>query len=177
MLTTLRPSLEELKKDALQEKENYIHKEKLTCKEKQPAKKGENVSLNQCKNWLWNHHQTDRGWLKAGVCTGERPELGHVRLCLETVQRPLSHSVQFSCVAQSCPILCNPMNCSTPDLPVHHQLLEFTQTHIHWVSEAIQPSHPLSSPSPPAPNPSQHQSLLQWVNSSHQVAKVLEFQL
>ena len=68
------------------------------------------------------------------------------------------------------------MNCSMPGLPVHHQLPEFTQTHIHWVSDAIQPSHPLSSPSPPAPNPSQHQSLFQWVNHSHEVAKVLEFQ-
>ena len=67
--------------------------------------------------------------------------------------------VQFSSVAQSCPTLCLPMNCSTPGLPVHHQLLEFTQTHVHWVSDTIQPSHPLSSPSPPAPNPSQHQSL------------------
>ena len=66
------------------------------------------------------------------------------------------------------------MNRSTPSLPVHHQLLEFTQTHIHWVSDAIQPSHPLSSPSPLVPNPSQHQSLFQWVNSSHEVAKVLE---
>ena len=68
---------------------------------------------------------------------------------------------QFSSVAQSCPTLCDPMNCSTPGLPVHHQLPEFTQTHIHRVSDAIQPSHPLSSPSPPAPNPSQHQSLFQ----------------
>ena len=69
------------------------------------------------------------------------------------------------------------MNRSTPGLPVHHQLLEFTQTHVHRVSNAIRPSHPWSSPSPPAPNPSQHQSLFQWVNSSHGVAKVLEFQL
>ena len=84
--------------------------------------------------------------------------------------------VQFSSVSQSCPALCDPMNCSTPGLPVHHQLPEFTQTHIHRVSDAIQPSHPRSSPSPPAPNPSQHQSLFQWVNSSHEVAKVLEFQ-
>ena len=73
--------------------------------------------------------------------------------------------------------LCDPMNRSTPGLPVPHQLPEFTQTHIHRVSDALQPSHPLSSPSPPAPNPSQHQSLFQWVNSSHEVAKVLEFQL
>ena len=80
-------------------------------------------------------------------------------------------SVQFSSVAQSCPTLCHPVNRSTPGLPVHHQLLELTQTHVHQVSDAIQPSHPLSSPSPPAPSPSQHQSLFQWVNSSHEVAK------
>ena len=85
-------------------------------------------------------------------------------------------SFQFSSVAQSCPTLCDPINRSTPGLPVHHQLLEFTQTHVHWVDDAIQPSHPLSSPSPPAPNPSQHQSLFQWVNFLHEVAKVLEFQ-
>ena len=69
------------------------------------------------------------------------------------------------------------MNRSTPVLPIHHQLLEFTQTHAHPVGDAIQPSHSLLSPSPPASNPSQHQGLLQWVNSSHEVAKVLEFQL
>ena len=84
--------------------------------------------------------------------------------------------VQFSSVVQSCPTLCDPMNCSMPGLPVHHQLPKFTQTHVHRVGDAIQPSHPLSSPSPPAPNPSQHQTLFHWVNSSHQVAKVLEFQ-
>ena len=83
--------------------------------------------------------------------------------------------VQFSSVAQSCPTLCDPMNCSTPGLPVHNQLPEFTQTHVHWVSDAIQPSQPLLSPSPPVPNPSKHQGLFQWVNSSHEVAKVLEF--
>ena len=86
-------------------------------------------------------------------------------------------SVQFSSVAQSCPTVCDPMNCSTPGLPVHHQLPEFTQTHVHWVGDAIQPPHPLSSPSPPALNLSQHQGLFRWVNSSHHVAKVLEFQL
>ena len=84
---------------------------------------------------------------------------------------------QIRSVAQSWPTLCDPMNRSTPDLPIHHQLPEFTETHVHRVSDAIQPSHPLSSPSPLAPNPSQHQSLYQWVNSSHEVAKVLEFQL
>ena len=81
-----------------------------------------------------------------------------------------------SSVAQLCLTLCNPMNCSTPGFPVHHQLPECTQTHVHRVSDVIQPSHPLSSPSPPAPNPCQHHSLFQWVNSSHEVAKVLEFQ-
>uniref|UniRef100_A0A8B9XTZ7 Reverse transcriptase domain-containing protein n=1 Tax=Bos mutus grunniens TaxID=30521 RepID=A0A8B9XTZ7_BOSMU len=86
-------------------------------------------------------------------------------------------SDQIRSVAQSCLTLCNLMNHSTPGLPVHHQLPEFTETHVHQVSNAIQPSHPLSSPSPPAPNPSQHQSLFQRVNSSHEVAKVLEFQL
>ena len=85
--------------------------------------------------------------------------------------------VQFSSVTQSCPTICDPMNHSTPGLPVHHKLPEFTQTHVHRVRDAIQPSHPLSSPSPPAPNPSQHQGLFKWVSSSHQVAKVLEFQL
>ena len=80
-------------------------------------------------------------------------------------------SSQFSCSVVS---LRDPMNRSTPGLPVHHQLPEFTQTHVHRVSDAIQPSHPLSSPSPPAPNPSHHQSLFQSVNSLHEVAKVLE---
>ena len=85
--------------------------------------------------------------------------------------------VQFSSVTQSCPPLCDPMNRSTPGLPVRHKLLEFTQTHARRVGDAIQPSLPLPSPSPPAPNPSQHQGLFQRVNSSHEVAKVLEFQL
>ena len=88
----------------------------------------------------------------------------------------ISSSIQFTSVAQSCPTLCDPMDYSTPGLPVHHQLLEFTQAHVHWVGDAIQPSHPLSSPSSPAFNLSQHQGLFKWVSSSHQVAKVLEFQ-
>ena len=86
-------------------------------------------------------------------------------------------SVQFSSAAQSCLTLCDPMDCSTPVLPVHHQLLEFTQTHVHWVGDAIQPSHPPLSPSPPTFYLSQHQGLFQWISSSHQVAKILEFQL
>ena len=89
----------------------------------------------------------------------------------------LFNKVQFSSVVQSCPTLCDPMNCSTPGLPVHHQLLEFTQTHVHWVSDARQSSHPLLSPSPPAFNLSQHQGLFKWFSCSYQVAKVLEFQL
>ena len=86
-------------------------------------------------------------------------------------------SVQFSSVAQLCLPLCDSMNHRPPGLPVHHQFPTFTQTHVHWVSDAIQPSHPLLSPSTPAHNPSQHQGLFQWVSSSHQMAKVLEFQL
>ena len=87
------------------------------------------------------------------------------------------YSVQFSSVTQSCPTLCDPENCSMPGLPVHHQLPEFTQTHVHQVSDAIQPSHPPLAPSPPALNLSQHQGLFKWVISSHQVAKILELQL
>ena len=86
-------------------------------------------------------------------------------------------SVQFSSVAQSSLTPCDPMDHSTPGFPVHHQIPEFPQTHVHWVSDAIQPSHPLSSPSPPIFNLSQHLGLFQWVSSSHQVAKVLQFQL
>ena len=85
-----------------------------------------------------------------------------------------SPSVQFSCSVMS--PLCNPMDCSTPGLPVHHQFPEFTQTHAHWVDDAIQPSHPVASPSP-AFSFSQHQGLFKWVSSSHQMAKILEFQL
>ena len=87
-------------------------------------------------------------------------------------------SVQsISLVTHLCPTLCDPMDCSTPGHPVHHQLLEFTQTHVHRVGDAIQLSHPLLSPSPPAFNLSQHQSLFKWVSSLHQMAEVLEFQL
>ena len=85
------------------------------------------------------------------------------------------HSVQFSSVAQSCPTLCDPMNCSTPGLPVHHQLPESTQTDVHWVGDAIQSSHPLSSPSPPALNLSQHWGLFQWASSSLKTIKRVIF--
>ena len=86
-------------------------------------------------------------------------------------------NIQFSSVTQSCPTLCNRMNRSTPGLPVHHQLPEFTQTHVHRVGDVIQPSHPLLSPFPPALTPSHHQGLFQLVSFSHEVAKVLDFQL
>ena len=85
--------------------------------------------------------------------------------------------IQFSSVIQSCLTLCDPMDYSTPGLPVHHQLLELAQTHVHVVGDAVQPSHPLLSPSPPVFNSSQHQGLFQWVSSSHHMDKVLELQL
>ena len=84
---------------------------------------------------------------------------------------------QFSSVTQSCPTLCDPMDCSTPGFPVHHELPAPAQTHVHWVGNTIQPSHLLLSPSSPIFNHSQHQGLFQWVSLSHQVAKVLEFYL
>ena len=90
------------------------------------------------------------------------------------VQKVLWEIHQFSSVAQSCQTLCDPMVCSMPGFPVHYQLPEFIQTHVHCIGDAIQPSHPLSSPSPPAFNLSQHQGLFQWISSFHQVAKVLE---
>ena len=93
------------------------------------------------------------------------------------INKSLVLSIPFSSVTQSCPTLCDPIDCSMPGLPVHHQLLEFTQTHIHWVGDIIQPSHPLLSPCPPASNLFQHWGLFKWVSSSHQVFKGLEFQL
>ena len=106
--------------------------------------------------------------------TFQSPIMKRTSFWVLVLEGPVSQSV--SSVIQSCPTFCYPMNRSTPGLPVHHQLPEFTQTHVHRVSDAIQPSYLLSSPSP-APSPSQHQGLFQWVNSSHEVAKVLEFQL
>jgi len=112
-------------------------------------------------------------WLIYVSCIWYMPDI-----CILWLYMPMAvYMYQFSSVSQSCPTLCDPMNHSTPGLPVHHQLLESTQTHVHRVGDAIQPSHPLSSPSPPAFNLSQHQGLFQWVSSLHQVAKVLEFQL
>ena len=129
---------------------------------------------------VWCHHfyvdavQKGRG----GMCMFHRDD------CVADLSRlssdsggPACGSVQFSSDAQSCPTLWDPVDCSTPGFPVYHQLPELAQTHVHRVSDAIQPSHPLLSPSPPAFNLSQHQGLFLWVSSSHQVAKVLEFQL
>ena len=95
--------------------------------------------------------------------------------CFKSLRKP--HDCGCCCsFAKSCPTLCNPMKCRMPGFPVLHYLPEFAQTHVHWVSDAIQPSHPLSSPSPLALNLSQNQDLFQWVGSLHQVAKVLELQ-
>ena len=101
------------------------------------------------------------------------------RQCQRMLKLPhnCTHLSQFSSIAQSCLTLCDPMDWSTPGLPVHHQLPGFTQTHVHWVSDSIQPYHPLFSPSPPALNLSEHQGLFKWVSTLHQVAKVLELQL
>ena len=99
------------------------------------------------------------------------------RLVLLTLGFLLFHPVHFVSVTQSCTTLCDPMDCSMPGFPVHHQLPELTQTHVHQVGDAIQPSHPLLSPSPPIFNISQHQDLFQWVSSLHQMDKVLELQL
>ena len=117
--------------------------------------------------WMWDWRRVT-SWSQSARTF---PVLGLTVPCPE---KPLS---QFSSVPQLCLTLCDPMDYSMPGFPVHHQLPEPTYTHVHHLGDAIQPSHPLSSPSPPAPNPSQHQSLFQWVNSSHEVAKVLEFQL
>ena len=104
--------------------------------------------------------------------------LSRLSVCiLVTWEKYLTVLFQRSSVAQSCPALCDPTDYSTPGFPVHHQLPELVQTHVHWVGGGIQLSHPLLSPSPPAFSLSQHQGLFKWVSSSHQVAKVLEFQL
>ena len=143
------------------------------------------VSYNSTLFWHYQPRDSIRfqGWGLSPIRLPSTYQL-QVQLSLVPWQKGFKHQVfttsslssinlLFSSVAQSCPTLCDPMNRSTPGLPVHHQLLKFTQTH-HRVSDAIQPSHPLPSPSPPAPNPSQHQSLFQWVNSSHEVASVAQ---
>ena len=122
-----------------------------------------NAKKQNC--WKALHIAVKRGEAKD---KGEKERYIHLNAKFQRkkgeIRKP-SSMIQFSSVAQSCPTLYNPLNCSTPGLPVHHQLPESTQTHVHRVSDAIQPSHPLSSPSPHAANPSQHQSLFQWGNS------------
>ena len=119
---------------------------------------------------IWGQHEQGRG--RQGKVIWERAETTSEKKSLW-----MEVGFQFSSVAQLCLTLCDPMDCSTPGFPVHHHLLELAQTHVHWVDDAIQPSHLLLSPSPPAFNHSQHQGLLKWVSSSHQVVKVLESQL
>ena len=120
---------------------------------------------NSCPSSQWCHPTISSSVIPFSSCLQSFPASGSF---------PMSSSHQFSSVTQSCPTLCDPMNRSTPGLPVHHQLPESTQTHVRCVSDAIQPSHPLSSPSPPALSLSQHQGLFKWVSSPHQVAKVLQ---
>ena len=124
----------------------------------------DNSNTKNCKVYLCSRHSHDQGPIKRGwpynlISKEDNFEFSSIQ--------SLSHVWLFA----------TPWKCSTPGLLVHHQLLESTQTHVHWIGDAIQPSHPLSSPSPPALNLSQHQGLFKWVSSSHQVPKVLEFQL
>ena len=119
---------------------------------------------------------SDKSWLISNNILPMALTLSRLITIVIPYGRHQFSSVHFSSVTQSCPTLCDPMNQSMPGLPVHHQLPESTQTHVHWVGDAIQPSHPLSSPSLPALNLSQHQGLFKRVSSSHQVAKMLEFQ-
>ena len=132
---------------------------------------GRTLDLESQDPWLepWAHHciHSDVNLTKLKATKNSRIHQQSPKFC----------SVQFVSVAQSCPTLCDPMVCSTPGFPAHHQVSELAQTHVHWVRDTIQPSHTLSSPSPPTFNLSQHQGLFQWDSSSHQVAKVFEFQL
>ena len=132
------------------------------------------LSIQGTLKSLLQHHTSKASilWLCAFIMVHlSHPYITAAKAIALTIQTFVSNNVQFSSVAQSCPTLCDPMNRSMPGFPVHHQLPESTQTHVHRVGDAIQPSHPLLSPSPPALNPSQHQGLFKWVSSSHQVAK------
>ena len=134
--------------------------------------------ISQILNFLhWLHQDTNAGALVSKLTSAL---LNFLWVPRHTHLLSLSTFVVVlvaSSVVHSCPTLCGPMDCSTAGLPVHRQLPELTQTHVHWVGDAIQPSHPLPSPSPPVFNHSQHQGLFRWFSSPHQVAKVLEFQL
>ena len=141
---------------------------RLLCPWDSPGKNTEWVAIPISRG---SSQPRDQTWVSCVSCSADG-----FFTCWALREAP-KMSVQFSSVAQSYLTLCDPMNCSTPGLPVHHQLLEFTQTHVHWVSDAIQPSHPLSSPSSPALNLSQQQGLFQWVSCSYQMAQVWELQL
>ena len=159
-----------------------VSEERVICVRSRRREDNCNTS-HQMKTWIRELVGTQRLRLVESMTAGTLHNIVWPRIflflfynwlcCLPIVYRKL----QFSSVSLSCPTLCNPMNCSMPGLPVHHQLPESTQTHVPWVGDAIQPSYPLSSPSLPALNLSQHQGLLQWVSSPHQVTKILEFQL
>ena len=124
--------------------------------------------------WPSTHTRKVIGYLKCELALGDESQVW-IYLLISLTNGPLIH--QFSSVTQLSLTLYHPMDCSMPGLPVHHQLLEFTQIHVRWIGDAIQPSHPLSSLSPPIFNLSQHQGLFKWVSSSHQVGKILEFQI
>ena len=138
-------------------------------------------------NSLWSHglcsplgsseHGDSPGKITGVGCHALFQVQLHMNLQLSQSKMWFKVCYWISSLTQSCPTLCDPMDCTTPGFPVHHQLPELTQTHVRWVGDAIQPSHLLSTPSPLASNHSQHQSLFKWVSSSHQVTKVLEFQL
>ena len=158
-------------KESYDQPRSHVQKQRHYFANKGPSSQGYGFSCGHV--WIWELDCEERRASKNWCFWSAVLE--------KTLESPLDckeiPSVQFSSVTQSCPTLCDPMNHSTPGLPVHHQLPELIQTHVHWVGDAIQPSHPLSSPSPPAFIHSQHQGLFKWVSSSHQMAKVLEFQL
>ena len=150
----------------------YVYKKKKADSKTSPTYKPSSCSLWKMRICVWVSSYISQFPRLAYTVTGLHPlwtvVLYHVVL--------YCHSCRCS-LARSCPTLCDPVDCSMSDFPAHHQLLELAQTHVHWVSDATKPSHPLSSPSPPALNLSQHQGLFQWVRSLHQVTKELESQL
>ena len=134
-----------------------------------------NIKTTRLKVKKWGKiYRSKTNQKKTGVAMLITKKISDQRLLLEIKNGHLIMIVQFSSVTQSCPTLWDPMDCSIPGFPVLHYLPEFAQTQVHRVGDAMQPSHPLLSPSPPALNLSQHQGLFQWVSSSHWVAKVLE---
>ena len=149
----------------------FQHEKKVVKKKKKHG--GEEQSETFTRDSRFSNNLSTYSLLLLWSLAQTRNVTDHIENCVKLVKILLVLSV--SSVAQSCPILCDPMDCSTPGFPIYHQLPELSQTHAHWVSDAIQTSHPLSSPSPPAFNLSQHQGLFKWVSSSHQVAKYWSF--